>query len=137
MKVPPYIFPLLILSKRLHSLFLLRLFNDCFAVGALFVATYAYQRRIWTIGSIAYSWGLAIKMSLLLASPAIGIILLQALPLQRAFKSGFIIMQVQVRISRSPKTEGMRLIRPGSGHACFPFLASQRVWLCLPSIPIH
>ncbi|KAL8713010.1 MAG: hypothetical protein Q9220_002870 [cf. Caloplaca sp. 1 TL-2023] len=96
---PPYIFPLLVLSKRLHSIFLLRLFNDCFAVCLLFVAIYAYQHRIWTIGSVAYSFGVGTKMSLLLAGPAIGIILLQALPFRRALNAAFLMAQVQVTIA--------------------------------------
>ena len=96
-QAPPYIFPLLILSKRLHSLFVLRLFNDCFAVGALFLAIYVYQKRLWTIGSIVYSFGVGIKMSLLLAAPAVGIMLLQALPVRgRAMSAAFIMAQVQV-----------------------------------------
>ncbi|KAL8822727.1 MAG: hypothetical protein Q9191_006540 [Dirinaria sp. TL-2023a] len=94
-KAPPYIFPLLVLSKRMHSLFMLRLFNDCFAVGALFLAIYAYQKRIWTIGSFAYSFGVAIKMSLLLAAPGVGIMLLQALPFRRAVNAAFLMAQVQ------------------------------------------
>ncbi|KAL8833189.1 MAG: hypothetical protein Q9170_004446 [Blastenia crenularia] len=98
-RVPPYVFPLLILSKRLHSIFLLRLFNDCFAVGFLFIAIYAYQHRVWTVGSVAYSFGLGIKMSLLLAAPAVGIILLQALPLRRALNAAFLMAQVQVTIA--------------------------------------
>lgn len=83
-KAPLYIFPMLILSKRLHSIFVLRLFNDCFAVFFLWVAIYIFQRRIWTLGSMAYSWGLGIKMSLLLALPAVGIVLF----LGRGMKSG-------------------------------------------------
>ncbi|KAI4204223.1 MAG: hypothetical protein LQ346_001638 [Caloplaca aetnensis] len=98
-KAPPYIFPLLILSKRLHSIFLLRLFNDCFAVGFLFIAIYAYQHRIWTVGSVAYSFGVGTKMSLLLAGPAVGILLLQALPLRRALNAVFLMAQVQVTIA--------------------------------------
>ncbi|MCJ1482144.1 dolichyl-P-Man:Man(5)GlcNAc(2)-PP-dolichol alpha-1,3-mannosyltransferase [Schaereria dolodes] len=94
-RAPPYIFPLLILSKRLHSLFMLRLFNDCFAVGALFVAIYAYQRRIWTVGTIAYSWGVGIKMSLLLALPGVCVVLEQALPFQRLVKSIILMVQLQ------------------------------------------
>ncbi|KAL8731642.1 MAG: hypothetical protein Q9166_003330 [cf. Caloplaca sp. 2 TL-2023] len=98
-KAPPYIFPLLVLSKRLHSIFLLRLFNDCFAVAFLFIAIYAYQHRIWTVGSVAYSFGVGTKMSLLLAAPAIGMILLQALPLRRAFNAAFLMAQVQITIA--------------------------------------
>ncbi|KAL8764644.1 MAG: hypothetical protein Q9209_007949 [Squamulea sp. 1 TL-2023] len=98
-KAPPYLFPLLVVSKRLHSIFLLRLFNDCFAVGFLFIAIYAYQHRIWTVGSVAYSLGVGTKMSLLLAAPAIGVILLQALPLRRALNAAFLMAQVQITIA--------------------------------------
>ncbi|KAI4206862.1 MAG: hypothetical protein LQ348_000797 [Seirophora lacunosa] len=98
-RAPPYLFLLLILSKRLHSIFLLRLFNDCFAVGFLFLAVYAYQHRIWTVGSVAYSFGVGTKMSLLLAGPAVGIILLQALPLRRALNAAFLMAQVQLTIA--------------------------------------
>lgn len=101
MQAPPYLFPLLILSKRLHSIFVLRLFNDCFAVGMLFIAIYAYQKRIWTIGSVAYSFGVGIKMSLLLAAPAVGIILLQALPFRRAMNAAFLMAQVQVKLEKA------------------------------------
>ncbi|MCJ1455148.1 dolichyl-P-Man:Man(5)GlcNAc(2)-PP-dolichol alpha-1,3-mannosyltransferase [Mycoblastus sanguinarius] len=97
-KAPPYIFPLLIFSKRLHSIFLLRLFNDGFAVLFLFVAIYFYQRRIFTIGSVAYSFGVGTKMSLLLAAPAVGIILLQVLPFRRAMNAAFLMAQVQASV---------------------------------------
>ncbi|KAI0161143.1 glycosyltransferase family 58 protein [Hypoxylon sp. FL1284] len=75
-KVPPYVFPLLVLSKRLHSVFMLRCFNDCFAAFFLWLAIYLFQRRMWTVGALAYAWGLGIKMSLLLVLPAIGAMLL-------------------------------------------------------------
>lgn len=81
----------------MHSIFLLRLFNDCFAAGALFVAIYAYQRRMWTVGSVVYSLGVGVKMSLLLALPAVGIVLLQALGLQRAIRQAVLMLQLQVR----------------------------------------
>lgn len=95
-KVPPYIYPMLILSKRLHSIFVLRCFNDCFAVGAFFLATYAYQKRMWTLGSICYSLAVGIKMSALLALPAVGLILLQAIGKERAITQAGIIGYLQL-----------------------------------------
>ncbi|KAI7486942.1 Dol-P-Man:Man(5)GlcNAc(2)-PP-Dol [Hortaea werneckii] len=95
---PPYLFPLLILSKRLHSILLLRLFNDSFAVLFLFVAIFCYQRKLWTVGSVVYSFGLGVKMSVLLALPAIGIVLWQGMGRDRALRQAMLIVQVQVLI---------------------------------------
>lgn len=95
-KVPPYVFPMLVLSKRLHSIFVLRCFNDCFAVLAFFLAMYAYQRRMWTAGSILYSLAVGVKMSALLALPAVGLILLQAIGRDRAITQAGIIVYLQV-----------------------------------------
>lgn len=87
---------MLVLSKRLHSIFVLRLFNDGFAVFFLWVAIYFFQRRLWTIGIIAYSWGLGIKMSLLLALPSIGIMLFLTKGVQGAVKQAWIMAQLQI-----------------------------------------
>ncbi|KEY68126.1 hypothetical protein S7711_05535 [Stachybotrys chartarum IBT 7711] len=95
-KVPPYIFPLLILSKRLHSVFLLRCFNDCFATFFLWLSIYFFQRRLWTFGAIAYSWGLGIKMSLLLVLPAIGVVLFLARGLGGSLRLAWLMFQVQL-----------------------------------------
>ncbi|KAF2645941.1 Lethal(2)neighbour of Tid protein [Massarina eburnea CBS 473.64] len=93
-RVPPYVFPLLILSKRLHSIFMLRCFNDCFAVLGLFSAIYAYQNESWHLGTFLYTTGLNVKMSLLLPLPAMGITMLQALGTGEAFTQAMIIVQV-------------------------------------------
>ncbi|KAK4173257.1 family 58 putative glycosyltransferase [Triangularia setosa] len=98
-KVPPYVLPLLILSKRLHSIFVLRCFNDCFAVFFLFLTILAFQNRSWRAGVLFYTWGLGIKMSLLLVLPAVGIILLLGTGLDSALQSAAIIGLVQVLIA--------------------------------------
>ncbi|KAF2428918.1 Lethal(2)neighbour of Tid protein [Tothia fuscella] len=94
-KAPPYIFPLLILSKRMHSIFLLRLFNDCFAVLFLWLAVYAYQKKQWTLGSTLYSCGLGVKMSVLLGLPAVGFVLLQGISSERGITQAMLIVQTQ------------------------------------------
>jgi len=75
---------------------MLRLFNDCFAVLFLFVAIYLFQRKLWTAGSLAYSLGLGVKMSLLLALPAVAIILFQALGAPSALRKAGLMLQLQV-----------------------------------------
>ncbi|KAK4652138.1 dolichyl-P-Man:Man(5)GlcNAc(2)-PP-dolichol alpha-1,3-mannosyltransferase [Podospora pseudocomata] len=97
-RVPPYVLPLLILSRRLHSIFVLRCFNDCFAVLFLFLTILAFQNHSWRAGVLFYTWGLGIKMSLLLVLPAVGIILLLGTGLNSALQSAAIIALVQVLI---------------------------------------
>ena len=87
------------LSKRLHSIFVLRLFNDCFAVLGLFSAIHFYQTGMFAFGSLAFSFAVSIKMSILLAAPGVGIVLLQALPTKRAMNSGMLMAQVQVLLA--------------------------------------
>ena len=95
---PPWVFPLLIASKRLHSIFMLRLFNDGFAVFFLFLAIFCYQQRsrYWSAGSLIFSFGLGVKMSLLLALPAVGLILWQGIGRDRALKQAVLMAQLQV-----------------------------------------
>jgi alpha-1,3-mannosyltransferase len=95
-QIPPYVFPMLILSKRMHSIFTLRLFNDCFAIFFFFVAIYCYQKRWWIAGSAIYSIGLGVKMSLLLALPSVGIVLLQAIGASDAIGHASLIGLIQV-----------------------------------------
>ncbi|KAI0387740.1 glycosyltransferase family 58 protein [Hypomontagnella monticulosa] len=95
-KVPPYVFPLLILSKRLHSVFILRCFNDCFATFFLWLAIFLFQRRQWTAASLVYSWGLGIKMSLLLVLPAVGIVLLLGRGFSGSLKCAIAMAQLQI-----------------------------------------
>jgi alpha-1,3-mannosyltransferase len=86
---------MLILSKRLHSIFVLRCFNDCFAVFFLWLTIYFFQRRAWTLGTGVYTLGLGIKMSLLLALPAVGVILLLGRGFSGSLQLAAIIVQIQ------------------------------------------
>ncbi|KAH6660441.1 glycosyltransferase [Truncatella angustata] len=95
-KVPPYVFPLLIASKRLHSIFVLRCFNDCFATLFLWIAIYCFQQKAWTFGALAYSWGLGTKMSLLLVLPAVAVVLFQGRGVSGSIRLAIIMLQQQV-----------------------------------------
>lgn len=92
---PPWLLVPLALSKRLHSIYLLRLFNDAWAALALWVAIYMLQRRRWQDGVVAWSAGLGIKMTLLLSAPGIAIVLLQAQGIVGAILSGISVLVIQ------------------------------------------
>lgn len=93
---PPYLFPLLILSKRLHSVFVLRLFNDGLAAFAMWMAIYLFQRKKWTAAVALWSAGVGVKMTLLLLAPAIMIVTLLSLSLLPSLQLGVLAVLVQV-----------------------------------------
>ena len=53
--LPPWSLAVLCASRRLHSIFLLRLFNDCWAMLAAYVATLALQ-----VGAAHWCWRSAV-----------------------------------------------------------------------------
>ncbi|KAJ2571343.1 dolichyl-P-Man:Man(5)GlcNAc(2)-PP-dolichol alpha-1,3-mannosyltransferase [Coemansia sp. RSA 1807] len=69
-RVPPLVLPLLVVSKRLHSIFVLRLFNDpvamLFAYAAVLSMTRTSTRR-WS--GLLLSLGIAVKMNVQLLLP--------------------------------------------------------------------
>lgn len=94
---PPYLFPLLVLSKRLHSIYMLRMFNDGLAAFAMWIAIYLFLRRKWTAAVAVWSFGVAIKMTLVLLVPSIGIVLLLTLGLAPSLGLGAMAVLIQVR----------------------------------------
>jgi alpha-1,3-mannosyltransferase len=92
----------------MHSIFLLRLFNDCFAVLGLFAAIFCFQRDQWHLGSFLFATGLNVKMTLLLPLPAMGVLMIQKLGSREAMTQAMIIFQVTVCYSW--ESNGTRLI---------------------------
>lgn len=82
----------LFISRRIRSLYVLRLFNDCWAMLFLFAAVTfiagqpgsAVQRsRRWLLGCLCYSFAVSIKMNVLLFAPGMLYVMLRTLPLWR------------------------------------------------------
>ncbi|XP_024010760.1 dol-P-Man:Man(5)GlcNAc(2)-PP-Dol alpha-1,3-mannosyltransferase isoform X2 [Eutrema salsugineum] len=77
--VPWWALFLLCLSKRIHSIFVLRLFNDCFAMTLLHASMALFLYRKWHLGMLVFSGAVSIKMNVLLYAPPLLLLLLKAM----------------------------------------------------------
>ncbi|CAM9453329.1 unnamed protein product [Scytosiphon promiscuus] len=65
-------------SRRVHSIFVLRLFNDGVAMWLLYGAIYLFLLNRWRLGCVSYSLAVGVKMNILLFAPGLLLLLLQA-----------------------------------------------------------
>ncbi|XP_072749503.1 lethal(2)neighbour of tid protein [Anoplolepis gracilipes] len=80
--VPPYVLILMCCtSYRIHSIFVLRLFNDPIAMLLLYASVNAFLDNRWYLGSVLYSLAVSVKMNILLFAPALLIAYLYVLGL--------------------------------------------------------
>lgn len=71
-KVPPYVLVIsAFTSYRIHSIYILRLFNDPVAILFLYAALNLFMDHRWTWGSICFSLGVGCKMNILLFAPTL------------------------------------------------------------------
>ena len=75
--VPPWVLILLCLSKRLHSIYLLRLFNDGVAMLVAYVAVWLLVSQRWRASLVAFSAAVSIKMNVLLMAPPVLLVMLK------------------------------------------------------------
>ncbi|NXL40317.1 ALG3 mannosyltransferase, partial [Glaucidium brasilianum] len=77
-KVPPYVFFFMCCaSYRIHSIFVLRLFNDPVAMAILFLAINLFLEEHWSWGCFLFSLAVSVKMNILLFAPGLLFLLLQ------------------------------------------------------------
>lgn len=86
-RIPPYVVVLLALSKRVHSIFVLRLFNDCVAMllahAALLCLLWALDAapaprlRRTVVAAALFSCAIGVKMNVLLMAPGLLLVLLR------------------------------------------------------------
>ena len=64
-------------SKRLHSIFILRLFNEGPTMLLLWICLYLIMTNHWNSGCCAFSYAVSIKMNVLLFAPGLLLLLIQ------------------------------------------------------------
>lgn len=84
-KVPALLCAALVLSKRIHSIYMLRMFNDCIAVLLGHMAIYLFCKHRWRLGSLLYSLAVSVKMNMLLYAPGLLLVLLLGTNTYEAF----------------------------------------------------
>ncbi|XP_033764355.1 dol-P-Man:Man(5)GlcNAc(2)-PP-Dol alpha-1,3-mannosyltransferase-like [Pecten maximus] len=71
-QMPPYVlFFMCCASYRIHSIYILRLFNDPVAMLFLYLAVDMFLRDKWSLGCLLFSFGVGVKMNVLLFAPAL------------------------------------------------------------------
>jgi alpha-1,3-mannosyltransferase len=92
----PILLAWLCLSKRIHSIFCLRLFNDGPTMLLLYISVLLLLHRKWTLGSIFYSLAFSMKMNILLFGPALGVLLLAEIGLWQSILHFLLFVSIQV-----------------------------------------
>lgn len=77
--VPWWALSLLCLSKRIHSIFVLRLFNDCVATTLTHASIAVMQQQHWHLALTMFSAAVSVKMNVLLLAPPLLLLLLKSL----------------------------------------------------------
>lgn len=84
-KLPFYYAAFIVLSKRLHSIYVLRLFNDCWATLFVVLAVrMLLSRRVFT-SSLLFSCAVSVKMSALLFLPGAALVYWKMMKFKAAF----------------------------------------------------
>ncbi|XP_043926567.1 dol-P-Man:Man(5)GlcNAc(2)-PP-Dol alpha-1,3-mannosyltransferase isoform X2 [Protopterus annectens] len=96
-KVPPYVFFFMCCaSYRIHSIFILRLFNDPVAMAILYGAVNLFLDNHWSLGCFFFSLAVAVKMNILLFAPGLLFLLLWEFGLMKTIPKLTICAVVQL-----------------------------------------
>jgi len=87
---------LLCASRRAHSIFVLRLFNDALAMTFLYLSILAFIYDKWYMGSAFFSIALSVKMNILLFLPGLLVLYVKRFGFLKSFIQIFIIVFIQL-----------------------------------------
>ena len=94
----PVLLAVLCMSKRVHSIFVLRMFNDGPAMLFLWMAFWLFQRDRMAAGCLLFSVSLSIKMNALLVLPAVLLVLVvhRGIPKAILYLGACVVFQVLI-----------------------------------------
>ncbi|KAH0512611.1 Dol-P-Man:Man(5)GlcNAc(2)-PP-Dol alpha-1,3-mannosyltransferase [Microtus ochrogaster] len=96
-KVPPFVFFFMCCaSYRVHSIFVLRLFNDPVAMALLFLSVNLFLAHHWGWGCCCFSLAVSVKMNILLFAPGLLFLLLTQFGFRGALPKLAICAAIQV-----------------------------------------
>lgn len=99
-KVPPYIFLIMCLtSYRIHSIYVLRLFNDPIAVLFAYASFYALLTKRHAFSAFLFSFAISIKMNILLYAPAYALVYYEDLGLYKSIKYAMVALVTQITLA--------------------------------------
>lgn len=98
-RMPPIVLPFLVLSKRLHSIYVLRLFNDCWATFLSVCAISLFDGRKLALAAAAFSLAVSVKMNVLLYAPGAALLFLETAGFWRTAIYGVLAVAVQVAVA--------------------------------------
>uniref|UniRef100_A0A338P6Q6 Dol-P-Man:Man(5)GlcNAc(2)-PP-Dol alpha-1,3-mannosyltransferase n=1 Tax=Mus musculus TaxID=10090 RepID=A0A338P6Q6_MOUSE len=106
-KVPPFVFFFMCCaSYRVHSIFVLRLFNDPVAMALLFLSINLFLAQCWSWGCCCFSLAVSVKMNVLLFAPGLLFLLLTQFGFRGALPKLAICAALQNRGKYSGTAEG-------------------------------
>ena len=94
-----WIIVLLCASRRIHSIFVLRLFNDAIAMIFVYLAILAFVYDYWTSGTLMFSMALSIKMNILLFVPGLLVLYVKRFGFIRSWIQIALLVLVQVLLA--------------------------------------
>nr|CAB3221215.1 dol-P-Man:Man(5)GlcNAc(2)-PP-Dol alpha-1,3-mannosyltransferase-like [Phallusia mammillata] len=100
MKCPPFVLVFMSLtSYRVHSLFVLRLFNDPLAMLVFYISLNCFIDKKWYLGSFFFSFAVSIKMNVLLFAPGLLVVYLVENGILQTLRNLLICAGLQVALA--------------------------------------
>ncbi|KAI8853950.1 lethal(2)neighbour of Tid protein-like protein [Chytridium lagenaria] len=93
--VPFAVMAVTLFSKRMHSIYVLRLFNDPFAMLFLYLCVLSMCKGRWTLAAVLYSLAVSVKMNILLFAPGFALLTFEAVGWNTSVRNAIVAASIQ------------------------------------------